>query len=165
MKSPALIYWYFKDKKELLQAVLSRFVPLISEVGNPAAVAQIIEQPPEEVLLMFATMFLNIFKHPDAGRLFRIFMSESLRSNEFVDQIGESGPTIMLAFLTAYLQHQIELGRLRPHNPHSSIRSFMGMLIVYLLGRELVPPLVAGLPEPEQYAQEVVAIFLKGVSV
>ena len=163
LKSPSLIYWYFKDKKEVLQAVFSRLVPLINEVGNPAAVAQIIEQPPEVVLLMFAKMFLNIFKHPDAGRLFRIFISEAVRSTEFIDQVAESGPVIMLGFLTAYLQHQIELGRLRPHNPHSSVRSFMGMLIVYIFGRELVPPLGAGLPAPEQYAPEVVAIFLDGL--
>jgi hypothetical protein len=69
----------------------------------------------------------------------------------------------MLAFLTTYLQHQIDVGRLRPHNPQSSVRSFMGMVIIYVLGRELVPPLGEGLPEPEQYAQDVVDIFLKGL--
>jgi hypothetical protein len=138
-------------------------VPLISDVCNPAVVAQIIEQPPEEVMLMFARMFLNIFKPPDAGRLFRIFISEAVRSSEFIDQLYETGPILVLGFLTAYLQRQIELGRLRPHNAQSSVRSFMGMLIVYILGRELVPPLGAGLPEPEQYAQDVVDIFIKGL--
>jgi hypothetical protein len=39
----------------------------------------------------------------------------------------------------------------------------MGMVIVYVLGRELLPPLGEGLPEPEQYAQDAVDIFLKGL--
>ena len=52
---------------------------------------------------------------------------------------AERGPLVILGFLERYLRRQIELGRLRPHDPRASARAFMGMLIVYVLGREIFP--------------------------
>ena len=40
----------------------------------------------------------------------------------------------------------------------------MGMLVVYVLGREVFPAIGAGFPPAETYSQEVTAIFLTGLS-
>ena len=71
---------------------------------------------------------------------------------------------MVLKFLERYLSRQIELGRLEPHDPRAAARAFMGMLIVYVLGREILPAVGAGFPEAEQYGQQVTAIFLNGLS-
>jgi hypothetical protein len=70
---------------------------------------------------------------------------------------------LVLNFIITYLEHQIDMGILRPHDTQSSARSFIGSLVVYLLGREIFLPLRAGLPAQESYAKEVVDIFLKGL--
>ncbi len=53
---------------------------------------------------------------------------------------------------------------MRPHDTQSSARSFIGSFVIYMIGREIFLPLRAGLPDQELYAQEVVTIFLKGLS-
>jgi hypothetical protein len=41
----------------------------------------------------------------------------------------------------------------------------MGSLVIYVLGREIMPALRATLPDPERYVREVVSIFLSGLVV
>ena len=71
---------------------------------------------------------------------------------------------LVLNFVISYLEHQIDMGRLRPHDTQSSARSFIGSFVAYVIGRGLFPPLHAGLPDRERYAEEVITIFLKGLS-
>ena len=40
----------------------------------------------------------------------------------------------------------------------------MGMLVVYVLGREVFPVIGAGFPSAESYAREVTAIFLQALA-
>src|SRR6266851_8771153 len=47
LKSPALIYWYFKDKQALLEGVLHRMAPLL---GAVAQLEDALDDPPEHVL-------------------------------------------------------------------------------------------------------------------
>ena len=70
---------------------------------------------------------------------------------------------LALNFIISYLEHQIDIGRLRPHDTQSSARSFMGAFVIYMLGREIFLPLRAGLPTQELYTQEVVNILLNGL--
>ena len=77
---------------------------------------------------------------------------------------AERGPLVILGFLERYVRRQIELGRLRPHDPRASARAFMGMLIVYVLGREIFPAVGGGFPARDEYGREVTSIFLTGLS-
>src|SRR6266851_7472538 len=47
LKSPALIYWYFKDKQALLEGVLHRMAPFL---GAVAQLEDALDEPPEQVL-------------------------------------------------------------------------------------------------------------------
>jgi len=40
----------------------------------------------------------------------------------------------------------------------------MGMLVVYVLGREIFPVIGSGFPRAELYGEEVTTIFLNGLS-
>src|SRR5207253_11303107 len=56
LKSPALIYWYFRDKQALFDAVLQRMAPFL---GAVAAAEASLDDPPEHVLPIVVTAFLN----------------------------------------------------------------------------------------------------------
>lgn len=160
IRSSALIYWYFEDKDDLYRAVLTEFSPVVRQAADPASM---MEKAPEEVLLAIAEAYLDTFDDPVAARLFRITLSEAAQGGEAgVRALGEAQRAV-LGFFVAYLERQVELGRLRPHDAQSSARSFFGMLIVYVLSREVFVYLKEGLPEKERYAKNVVALFLDGL--
>ena len=162
LKSPALIYWYFKNKDDLYQAVMMELSPLLRQAADPAG---LMDKPPEEVLTILARSYLSTFESPDVRRLFRILISEAFRTPEVAEYVAERGIVVVLNFLVSYLQHQVDLGRLRPHDPQSGARAFLGMLVTYILGRELFPPLRRTLPDAEHYVEQIVAIFLDGLRV
>jgi AcrR family transcriptional regulator len=160
LKSPSLVYWYFENKKRLFQAMAEEMSPVLSQLPN---LWGRIDDSPEEVLRLIARAYLSTFNSPEARQLFRIFLSEAPRVPETANNLAEK-MVLVLNFIISYLEHQIDTGRLRPHDTQSSARSFIGALVIYLIGREIFLPLRAGLPDPELYAQELVNIFLKGLS-
>lgn len=160
LKSPALIYWYFANKDELFHAVLMQLSPLLQQVTSPAT---LMGRPPQEVLTLVAQSYLSTFNDPDTLYLFRIFISEAARRPEVGEHFAQTGVMTVLNFLVMYFQHQVELGRLRPHDPQTSARAFLGTLVTYVLGREIFPPLRANLPEPGAYVRDIVGIFLDGL--
>src|SRR5438552_3965203 len=81
-----------------------------------------------------------------------------------LDVMAEHGPLVVLSFLERYFTRQIELGQLRAHDPRAAARAFMGMLIVYAIGREIFPTIGTGFPPGDTYGKEVVAIFLTGLA-
>jgi AcrR family transcriptional regulator len=161
LKSPALIYWYFKDKQALFEAMLEEMGPVLAVVADAE---QLLDQPPEQVLPRIVTGFLRTVQQPAVGRFVRILLSEAARHPSVAEFFATRGPLVVLNFLERYLARQVELGRLRPHDPRSAARSFMGMLVVYVLGREVFAAIGAGFPKAEVYGQEVTALFLHGLS-
>jgi AcrR family transcriptional regulator len=165
LKSSALIYWYFKDKNDLLRALLQRRSPLLSQVSDPAIVQNLMEQPPEIVLKMIAQNYFAAFEDPSVESLLRIFISEAARNTEVANTFAKNGPAVAFQFISAYLKHQVKLGRLRPHDTESGARSFMGMLLMYMMSRAIFPPLKENLPPVDDYTEEIVAIFLNGLKI
>jgi AcrR family transcriptional regulator len=161
LKSPALIYWYFKDKQALLEAVLHRMAPFLGAVAELEAA---LDEPPEQVLPRIVHGFLTTVQQPMTGRFMRIMLTEAARHPSVATFFAERGPLVVLNFLERYLQRQIDLGRLQPHDPRGGARAFMGMLIVYALGREIFPTIGAGFPPAEAYGTQVTAIFLNGLA-
>src|SRR5437868_14494419 len=73
LKSPALIYWYFKDKHALLEAIFQRMSPFLSTIADADAS---LDDPPEEVLPRLVTGFTTAIQQPETGRVMRILLSE-----------------------------------------------------------------------------------------
>jgi TetR/AcrR family transcriptional regulator len=160
LKSPALIYWYFKDKDELVKAVMLTLSPLLRQISQPEG---LMDRPPDEVLTLFGRGFLGMYANPAAAGGMRLLFSEALRAPEEIAVLVESGPLLALKFIVAYLQHQIDLGRLRPHDPQVSARAFTGTLLVNIFARMAFPQLAEGLPDPDHYVQEAVEMLLRGL--
>jgi TetR/AcrR family transcriptional regulator len=161
LKSPALIYWYFKDKQALLEAIFQRMSPFLSTV---AAADSSLDDPPEVVLPRLVSGFTTTLELPETGRVLRILLSEFARHPSVANYFAERGPMVVLRFLERYFARQTELGRLRVHDPRGAARAFMGMLLVYALGRELFPGVAAGFPNADAYSRQVTDIFLNGLS-
>jgi TetR/AcrR family transcriptional regulator len=161
LKSPALIYWYFKDKQALLDGIFLRMSPFLTTVAEADAH---LDDPPEQVLPRVVSSFLTVVQQPLTGRFIRVMMSEFARHPTIANWFAERGPLVVLRFLERYLTRQVELGRLRVHDPRAAARAFMGMLLVYALGREIFPGVAAGFPASDAYGEQVTAIFLRGLA-
>jgi AcrR family transcriptional regulator len=160
LKSQALIYWYFPTKEALFEAVLGKHLPIFQVVLDPAPLR---ERPPEEVLPLLARSFLAGAEQPAAHRVMHLVAPEAIRRPEVADLIATHLIGRVLDFLKTYLGHQIELGRLRPHDVRSSSRAFMGMLLPQLAGKLIFPALQGDELTDEEHIDTIVAIFLHGL--
>jgi AcrR family transcriptional regulator len=158
LQSPALIYWYFPDKEALFREVLGSRIPVLRAVADPTP---LLDLPPEELLprigrAYFAFEVLDI-------RTLQLVIGEAVRRPEVAEMFVKSGPGKVLDFLKVYLEHQVELGRLRPHDVRSSARAFIGMLMPQLAGKMFLPALAEDGLTDEEHLETSVGIFLGGL--
>ena len=111
---------------------------------------------------MLARAQLDFYEEPVVVRWLWISLSESALNPETEDKFVGNAQGIVLKFFIAHLECQIELGRIKPHDPQSGARSFFGILTIYVLNREIFTHLKENLLEKEQYMKHVVGIFLNG---
>ena len=158
LQSPALIYWYFPDKEALFREVLRSQVPVLRAVADPAP---IMDLPPEEVLPRLGRAYFA-FEQFDV-RMLQLMVGEAVRRPEVAEMFIRNGPGKVLEFLKIYLEHQIELGRLKPHDARSSARAFIGMLMPQLAGQLFFPALLEDGLRDEEHLKTAVNIFLEGL--
>ena len=161
LQSPSLIYWYFPDKEALFQAVVESRSPFLKTAFEPGVV---MEQPPEEVLPALAQGYFDMVEHSDLPQIARLIVSEMVRRPQMLEMMSEKFLVRVLDFLKGYLAHQVELGRLRPHDTRASARAFIGMLIPQALSMLLFPAIQQDGLTSEAHWQTAVAIFLHGLS-
>jgi AcrR family transcriptional regulator len=158
LQSPALIYWYFPDKEALFREVLSSRVPILRVVAD---LTPLIDLPPEEALPRLGRAYFAFDQH--TIQTLQLVLGEAVRRPEIAELFIRSGPGRVLDFLKTYLERQIEIGRLRPHDVRSSARAFIGMLIPQLAGRLLFPALLDDDLADEEHLKTAVNIFLEGL--
>jgi TetR/AcrR family transcriptional regulator len=158
LQSPALIYWYFPDKETLFREVLSSQVPVLRAVADPAPMMNL---PPEEVLPRLGRAYFA-FEQFDV-RMLQLVVGEAVRRPEVAEMFVRNGPGKVLEFLKVYLEHQIELGKLKPHDARSSARAFIGMLMPQLAGQLFFPALLEDGLTDEEHLKTTVSIFLEGL--
>jgi AcrR family transcriptional regulator len=160
IKSPGLIYHYFRDKRDLLDQVMQHRMPILQLVSAPEELGKLV---PRELLTKFARSFLSALEQPEACAFIRVMFGEALRSSEFGEMYGRLGPMKAIEFLSGYLRTQMEGGLLRHADPAAAARCFLGPLIVYVLSREVLHlPDAAGL-SGDAMADHCVEIFLSGL--
>ena len=160
LRSPALIYWYFKNKSELFREVLHSLAPTLQELAESD---ELLNAPPEEGLTKFARNYVAVLQRPDMLRLFRLVVADALRQPEENTALLDSGLMSVILFLVRYFQRQIELGRLRPHDPRVSGRAFYGAINAYIMAQALFPSSDTDLPPVEAYVEEVIHTFIDGL--
>ena len=161
IKSPALIYWYFKDKRELLSTLTQDLLPFRT---MNMEVTSLLDQEPEVLLPVLLRKLLDTFDQPDTRLLVQVILSEVSQDEELAGVIREVNAA-GLNFLTAYLNRQVELGRLRPHDTTSSARFLAGSVITILLGRSVLPRILEDMSPMDVYVDTVVSIFLEGLKI
>lgn len=165
IRSPALIYHYFEDKRALFNAVIGQFAPF---QGTPLAQPEVadawLEIPPDVLFPQMLARLLALPDDEDAMRLVRLYLSEAARSPEVAEVVGKFQRD-SLTFLRRYLRQQVELKRLKAHDENSVARLLMGSVIAYLLGTTIFPAVAADFPEREAYVASVVDTILHGLAV
>src|SRR5579872_452449 len=100
IRSPALIYWYFKDKQAVLDALFERMSPFLSTIAEADAA---LDAPPEQVLPRIVDSFMAATMQPQTGHLLRLMLSEFARHPVAATYFAERGPLVVLTFLERYL--------------------------------------------------------------
>lgn len=161
LASPALIYWYFPGgKEELFYAAGESKVSFLAVLEHTE---QLMDRPPEEVLPAIASAYLGFASQPTARRLLLLMLAEAPRRPQLLGPVIERGPLRVLSFLSEYMARQVELGRLRPHDPRSSARAFIGMLIPQGAAHVLLPQLADAGPTDDEHISTALRIFLEGL--
>jgi AcrR family transcriptional regulator len=161
LKSPALLYWYFKNKAELFQETIFEVAPF----ADVSRISLLKDQPPENVLPIIGQTMFMAFERKELRRLLRIVVTESTRRPGIFNNFAERGILVVMGAVSEYLRNQVELGRLRPHNPVISARIFLASIITYIMWKEVFPALGVGLPEPEEFLESLVSIVLDGLRI
>ncbi len=158
--SPGLIYHYFKDKSDLFQQVIEQRMPVLQLLTKSE---EIMTKPPREALTLFATTFLKIVDNPASIALAKLMLGESIRQPKVAQMFNSIGPSRGIAFLTRYLEHQMDSGVLRQMDAGAAARCFLGPLIAFILTREVFPQPDAQILSSETMVKTVVEVFLQGM--
>lgn len=159
--SPGLIYWYFKDKQDLFLSIIRERAPIFTML---AQTDQLMGLPPEQGLALVARAFLGAYHSPVMVGLFRMLISEVIRFPQMAEMFYNQGLGAVLHALSAYMAHQMETGLLRQGDPMLAARSFMGLLIVHILAREVIRQPEALALSDQQVIDNAVAVFLYGMA-
>jgi AcrR family transcriptional regulator len=162
VRSPGLIYHYFRDKADLFQRMLERHAPVL---GLIAHADDYMSMPPHEALTMFARAMLSTFTNPAAISVLKVMLGESTRRPAVAELLNATGPRRGFTFLSRYMARQMDAGRLRHMDPAVAVRCFVGPLVAYVLTREIFPQADAQLLNPETMAEAAVEVFLRGMAV
>jgi TetR/AcrR family transcriptional repressor of mexJK operon len=160
IKSPGLIYHYFKDKADLLRAVAEEHAPPLRLLHESD---QMMALPLEEALTLFGLTYMRLLDDPVKIAFMKMSMGEALRDPEFARMLGETGPLRVWRFLAGYLQDQMEKGVLRRMDAHLAARQFVGPLLMQFLTHSVLQlPEMPGIA-PETIVAANVEIFVRGL--
>lgn len=160
IKSPGLIYHYFKDKSQLYQEVLEQRIPLLQLLAQGREMESL---PLEEGLRRFGKAYLAILDAPQAVMLVRLLLSDVARHPAARQIFWQTGPARALGFLAEYLDRAMERGELRRTDSLLAARQFMGPLVAYLLSRALFSQPDTEAINAETVLEQNVRTFLGGM--
>ena len=158
--SPGLLYWYFKDKTDLLVSLLTERIE--TALGQlPVSVS--FDAPPAEFLPQFARFYIGTFEQPMNMALFKVLITNTPSFPAAIHRVQSSVISRVLNTLQSYFQRQIELGRMRPCDTEMATRTFMGSIVAFLLLRHIVQDeRVRALPV-ETFVDGITDIVLHGI--
>jgi len=160
--SPGLIYHYFKDKSDLFRQVLEQRMPMLQLLNHSD---EMMTLPPHEVLTLFASTFLKVVDNPTSIALVKLMLGEAIRRPIVAEMINTIGPLRNFAFLTRYLEKQMDVGILRRMDPGAAARCFIGPLVAFVITREIFPQPDAETLKPETLVKTAVEVFLQGMEI
>ncbi|MCU0494950.1 MAG: TetR/AcrR family transcriptional regulator [Chloroflexaceae bacterium] len=160
--SPGLIYHYFKDKQDLLFSILQERAPIVQLAARPE---QLMSLPPHEGLTIIGRAYLGAARVPGNLAVVRILVGEALRFPQIAEMIYKGAVQRIFGLVSSYLERQVQLGRLRPHDTGIATRSFIGQFIAHIIAREFLHQPEALAVSDDDMVAAAVDLFLKGLEV
>lgn len=158
--STGLIYHYFKDKTDLLRAVIEMHM---RQTRRQSLLEQFPEMPLEEGLRLFVRHFLEEITDPKFVSFTRVLLGEALRRPEFARILSEVMEAQMFTVLPRFFQYHRELGNIREIDPVLTTVRFVGSgMSIFMMREVLQIPAVRAL-DLETIANGLVEDFLRGV--
>jgi TetR/AcrR family transcriptional regulator, mexJK operon transcriptional repressor len=123
------------------------------------------EKEPREVLTLFGEAFLTMLENSVARAMFKMMLGEATRKPGVAAMFNKVGPGRGFSFMNRYLEHQMDLGRLRRMDPGAATRCFIGPLVAYVITSEIFVQMDSTSLRPEQMVSTTIDIFLDGMAV
>ena len=160
--STRTIYERYKNKADLLGAVISR---LLDRVSTVLATADLNRLEPRAALLVIANTITGRARDPDAAALFRIVATEAHRFPELAAKMRENNKRCVDNVVANYLRAQVARGELTLADPDRAATLFLQMICAelhesLLFGGEAA---VARL-DCKSHVEHVIDIFLLGAT-
>jgi AcrR family transcriptional regulator len=133
IKSTGLLYWYFKSKEDLFNALLDEFVPL-SEVTLPLETMS--DVPPAQFLPLLVRGISSILGESRIFDILRIMIAESMHdpsAGSFLNTFLKR----MVDPLAVYFRAQIALDRLRDEDPLLMAQAFISQIGLFFVRRRI----------------------------
>lgn len=162
IKSPGLIYHYFKDKADLFQQVVEERASVLHFLLRGD---EMMDREPRQVLTEFAQSFITTLDNRASIPMFKMMLGESVRKPAVAAMFNRVGPWRAFRFLTRYLEHQMDLGNLRRMDPGAATRCLIGPLLAFVLTREVFIQADAATLSVETMVETTVTVFLEGMAV
>jgi AcrR family transcriptional regulator len=158
--SPGLLYWYFKDKTDLLTSLLTERIE--QALGAlPENVS--LDAPPEEFLPQFGRFYIGTFEQPMNNALFKVVITNTSSFPPAVRQVQANVINRVLKTLQDYFQRQIDAGRIRPCNTELVTRTFMGSMVAFLLLKHILQEKQAQKLSVEVFVDVATDVVLHGI--
>ena len=127
--STRTIYERYKNKADLLGAVISRLVDRVSTV---LATADLKRLDPRAALTVIAETITGRARDPDAAALFRIVATEAHRFPELAAKMRENNKICVDNVVASYLRAQVARGALVLADPDRAATLFLHMICAEL---------------------------------
>jgi len=160
--STRTIYERYKNKADLLGAVISRLVDRMSTV---LATADLNRLEPRAALAVIADTITGRARDPDAAALFRIVATEAHRFPELAAKMRENNKRCVDSVVASYLRAQVTRGALALADPDRAATLFLHMICAELHESLLFGGEAAvGRLDCKSHVEHVIDIFLLGAT-
>jgi AcrR family transcriptional regulator len=121
--SKQTIYNHYGAKLDLIQALVQRRVQaLTAPLIEPGA-----EENPEDALASFAGIVIRMLSYRKGHGIMRLSVQSSADMPNLSREIFELGPRATLSRLAAFMQAEMDAGRMEKGNPTEAAEMFAGM--------------------------------------
>jgi AcrR family transcriptional regulator len=155
--SPATLYWHFKNKGDLLLAIVER---MIGRIDFTSVFPQTPIDDIEAFITAIAPRLIQVVE--ERISLMPIVMAEVSTHPELAAAIYRNVYSQVWPVAMRFMEGQVQAGVFRPGHPLLRVQAFFGMLVIYSLARRNFGAFV-DIPSPEQAAHEFADLFLHGV--
>jgi AcrR family transcriptional regulator len=158
--TPGLIYHYFENKDDLLQAIAETRSPLRLIRSLPP---EVLEMPPDQFLPFLISQALGIVESEACVKLIRIFLPEMLHDAEVLAPIRTQFFGQIVSFFSGYYTRQKELGNICHADPIFLAQMTLSCMIGFVLRRQVVGDPTVAHYSHEQLARLITETILNGI--